>query len=193
MSMSVKEAIKTRHSIRKYRQEPVPREEIEEILNLVRLAPSAWNIQPWRFIVVSDRDKKKELYEVANKHPQVESAPVVIIMLSDMDECIHPDMPEVGRQWLKENVPKVFGAQTAEDRGQWGVAQSNIALGYLLIAIRSLGYDSSPMYGYDPEGVRKLFNLPDRILIPAIVTLGRGAEEGNPHHRHPLHRIVRYV
>ncbi|MBN2908805.1 nitroreductase family protein [Polycladomyces sp. WAk] len=198
--MSVKEAMETRRSIRKYAQEPIPREDIEEMLRLASLAPSAWNIQPWRFIVVMDPEKKRELHLAANRHPQVKSAPVVIILTSDMEdaiahieECIHPDMPEEGKQWLKETIPKVFGAQSAEQRGQWGVAQSNIVLGYLLIAIRSLGYDSSPMYGYNPERIRQLFDLPSHVQIPAIIAIGKRAEEGHSHHRHPLHRIVRYV
>jgi nitroreductase len=200
MSMSVKEAIETRRSIRKYVQEPIPKEDIEEIIRLTRLAPSAWNIQPWRFIIVTEHESKRQLHLAANKHPQVASAPAIIVLTSDMEDAIahveefvHPDLPDEGKQWLKENINKIFGALSVKDRGQWGVAQCNIALGYLLIAIRSLGYDSSPMYGYNPALVRKLFDLPDHVQIPAIVALGKRAEEGHPHHRHPLNRIIRYV
>ncbi|SDX29296.1 Nitroreductase [Marininema mesophilum] len=200
MAMSVKQAMETRCSIRTYLQEPVPREDIEEIIRLTRLAPSAWNIQPWRFIVVTNKETKQELYNIANKHPQVESAPVAIVVTSDMEdaianleEFIHPSMPEDARAWLTNTIPKIFGEQTIEQRGQWGVAQSNIALGYLLIAIRSLGYDSSPMYGFNPYKVRELFELSDHVQIPSIVTLGRRGEEGREHHRHSLDKLIRYV
>ena len=58
---SVSEAIQNRRSIRQYVQEPIPRADLEEILRLTSLAPSAWNVQPWRFIVVTHPDKKSKL------------------------------------------------------------------------------------------------------------------------------------
>ena len=200
MSMTLREAIETRRSIRKYKQQPIPREDIEEMLRLTGLAPSAWNIQPWRFIVVTNAEKKRELYFAANQHPQVDSALAVVILTSDMEdailrkgESIHPDLPKEEKQWLKENIPGILGKQTMEQRGRWGVAQTNIALAYLLLAARSMGYDSSPTYGFHPAKVRQLFNLPEYVQIVALIPIGQRAEEGQPHHRHPWERIVRYV
>ncbi|MBE0633942.1 nitroreductase family protein, partial [Candidatus Bathyarchaeota archaeon] len=64
--MNVIEAIKTRRSVRKYKPTPIPEEHLKTILEAARLAPSAGNKQPWKFIIVRDPDTKKKLAEVAN-------------------------------------------------------------------------------------------------------------------------------
>ena len=99
--LSVREAIESRRSIRKFVQEPISKEEIQQILELVRLTPSAWNIQPWRFHVVTDYSLKEKLKEAAYGQKQVTSAPAVILIASDMEnamehlpETIHPGLTE---------------------------------------------------------------------------------------------------
>jgi nitroreductase len=64
--MDVFEAIRTRRSIRKYQKEPIPNDKLEMIFEAARLAPSAANRQPWRFIVVQDAGRKKALAKAAN-------------------------------------------------------------------------------------------------------------------------------
>lgn len=83
--MDVFEAIRTRRSIRKYRPEPIPDEKLGSILEAARLAPSAPNRQPWRFIVVQDADRKKALAEVANKQTFMKSAAAIVAAVGDPD------------------------------------------------------------------------------------------------------------
>jgi nitroreductase len=200
MSLTVKEAIETRRSIREYVQEPIPKEEILEILRLASLAPSAWNTQPWRFIVITDQAKKSELQKAANNQKQVGNAPAVIVVTSDMEDVLgnveqfaHPKMSAEAKNRLKETIERTFSPLSVEARGQWAAGQTYIAVGFLLLAIRSLGYDSSTMLGFDPIQVRELLNLPSHVQIPAIIALGKKAESGNPHHRHPLEKIVTWI
>src|SRR5919202_6994099 len=82
--LTVQEAAETRHSIRRYTDDPVPEEDLREILRLVGLAPSAWNLQPWRFVVVRDAELKRKLREAAHGQHQVSAAPVVLVLYSDM-------------------------------------------------------------------------------------------------------------
>ena len=67
------------------------------------------------------------------------------------------------------------------EREAWGNAQANIFLGFLLLAAKSLGYDTSPMLGFDPEAVKALLGLPPHVRVPALVAIGKGAESGFPH------------
>lgn len=196
---SVREAIESRRSIRRYVQETINGDDLEEILRLARLAPSAWNVQPWRFHVVVDPEVKQQLRAAAYDQPQVTLAPAVIMVASDMEDVManleaipHPGMPPEGRQRLIDTVQSSFGTMSVQDRGQWGLTQTNIALGFLLIAAQGMGYATVPMLGFDQARVREILGLPDHVLFAAMVPIGHGAEEGHSHHRHSLERILTY-
>jgi len=73
--LTVAEAAESRRSIRRYEPEPIPREDLEEILRLTGLAPSAFNAQPWRWIVVETPELKARLQDAANGQAQVGNAP----------------------------------------------------------------------------------------------------------------------
>lgn len=195
--MTLQEAIETRRSIRKFVQEPLPQDDLREILRLASLAPSAWNAQTWRFVVVQDPALKEQLKDAAYGQSQVTSAPAVIVVYSDMEntletveETAHPGMGEAGAAGQRATFDRVFGAQDVAQRGQWGLAQANIAFGFLMLAARGLGYDSVPMLGFEPDKVRELLGLPQHVQFAGILPIGKRAEEGYPHHRHSLERVV---
>ena len=197
--LSVREAIESRHSIRKFVQEPISNEEIQQILELVRLAPSAWNIQPWRFHVITDYSLKEKLKKAAYGQKQVTSAPAIILITSDMEnamehlsETIHPGLTEERKLEELMNLSELFGKMSIEERGQWGLAQANIALGFLLIAIQGLGYASSPMLGFNEKVVKEILTLPEHVKFAAMVAFGLPDSEGYTHHRLILDNIVKY-
>ena len=193
--LTVPDAIASRRSVRKFVQEPLDQNDLREIIRLAGLAPSAWNVQPWRFAVVQDPALKERLREAAYGQAQVTGAPAVIAVYSDMEdgltnaeETAHPGLGDDGRAAQRKTFEGVFGAQTVEARGQWGLAQANIAFGFLLVAARGLGYDTSPMLGFEPAKVRELLDLPEHAQFAGLVALGLRAEEGFAHHRHEVDR-----
>jgi nitroreductase len=195
--LTVAEAIESRRSVRAYEPEPIPREDLEEILRLTRLAPSAFNVQPWRFVVVESPELRAGLQQAAGGQRQVGGAPAVIVLYSDMadalatiEDTVHPNYPEERRGAVAASVRRQFAAMDDAAREQWGASQSYIALGFLLLAARTSGYDTSPMLGFDPARVKALLGLPEHVQIPALVAIGRAAEEGFPHHRHPEDRVT---
>lgn len=198
--LNVREAAEQRRSIRAYEPEPIAHEELEEILRVAGLAPSAFNLQPWRFIVVETPDVKERLALAANNQRQVRSAPAVIVLYTDMaetlatvDETIHPGMDAAARARARQLVLGLFGSQAEADREAWAAGQGYIALGYLLLAAEAHGYQTSPMTGFNPAQVKELLGLPHNVRIPALVAIGRGAEAGFPHHRHEVERVLRYA
>jgi nitroreductase len=198
-TLSVKEAIETRRSIREYVQEPIPKEDIDEILRLTSLAPSGSNIQPWRFIVVTDPELKAQLKAVSYNQRQVGGAPALIIVTSDMedvllhlDETVHPAMSQERKEQGVKGLQHTFGSMSVEERGRSGLTQANIAFGFLLVAATGLGYATSPMLGFEQDKVRQLLGLGEHVQFAGMVALGKAAEEGFPTHRHPLERIVTY-
>ena len=196
--LDVREAAARRRSIRAFEPEPIPASDLREILDVVRLAPSAFNVQPWRFVVVEMPELKARLAAAAFNQRQVHSAPAVIALYTDMrdamatlEETVHPGMPEEKRAATVAHIRGILGQQSPEDQESWAAGQGYIALGYLLLAAEAHGYQTSPMTGFDAAQVREVLGLPDHVRVPALVAIGRGTEEGFPHHRHELERIVR--
>ncbi len=196
--LTVTEAAEARRSIRKFEPTPIPRADLAEILRVTGLAPSPWNIQPWRFVIVEDADTKAKLQEAAYGQPQVGNAPAVIVMYSDMtnametlEETIHPGMPDHAK--VAADIRSTFAGFSDADRHAWGFAESNIALGFLLLTAQAHGYSTSPMLGFMPDKVKELLQLPVDARIPALIAIGVGAEDGFPHHRHSVERVARFV
>lgn len=194
------EIVRERRSIRDFHSEPIPPSEILDLLSLVARAPSAWNLQPWRFVVVTEQATKEALRDAANGQKQVVRAPVVIVIYSDMvdalariDDALHPSLPPDLKEKTRETILAHFAEMPAPQRDQWGRNQANIALGYLLLILESHGYGSSPMLGFDPPKVRALLHLPDHAEVVALVAFGRPAEEGRTPHRHNTALLTRWM
>ena len=196
-SLSVADAAAKRRSIRAYGPEPIPRDDLDAIFEVTRLAPSAWNLQPWRFVVVEDADRKRQLAEAAFNQRQVASAPAVIGIYTDMrdtldhiDRVIHPAVVDDERARARRSIERAFEKKSGEEREAWAARQGYIALGYLLLAAAERGYDTSPMLGFDHARAQAALGAPAHAQVIALVAIGKGSEEGRPHHRLPLADLV---
>lgn len=196
--LTVDAAARARRSIRTYRTDPIPTQELEAILDVVRLAPSAFNLQPWRFVTVESAGLREALTSAAHNQRQVRSAPAVLVLYTDMqdtlatlDRVVHPDMPAERQTQAQTHIRGVFAKKSDAEREAWGAEQGFIALGYLLLTAEAHGYQTSPMAGFDAEAVKQLLDLPAHARVVALVAIGRGAESGFPHHRLPLDQLMR--
>ena len=196
--LDVRAAAEQRRSIRAFEPEPIPREDLDEILRVTGLAPSAFNLQPWRFVIVESPDAKERLAAAAYNQRQVRSAPATLVLYSDMgdtlanlDEVIHLGLDPEQRAATRDMIVGSFAGKSEAEREAWGAEQANIALGYLLLAAEAHGYQTSPMLGFDAGAVKRELGLPEHVRIPALVAIGRGTEKGFAHHRHPVERITR--
>ena len=193
------DAALSRRSIRQYEPTPIPEADLRELLRLAGRAPSAYNVQPWRFVVVQDEAMKRQLAQAAYGQQQVQRAPATLVLYSDMEsalermpEAMHPDMPADKRDAGVQSFRATFAGQSVEERESWGNAQTNIALGYLLLLAESLGFATSPMLGFDPAKVKELLGLPEHVRISALVSIGYPAEEGFRPHRLPADSLVAF-
>ena len=196
-ALSAAEAAESRRSIRKYDPSPIEEGDLLELLRLTGRAPSAYNAQPWRFVVVRDDDTRAKLAAAAYGQQQVLKAPATIVMYSDMSdalermpEAMHPDMPEEKRSAGVESFRASFAGKSVAEREAWGLTQTNIALGYLLLLAESHGYGTSPMLGFDASNVKSLLGLPEHVQIAALVAIGRPDEEGFRPHRLPVETLT---
>ncbi len=184
------EAADRRRSIRAYEATQIPEADVRELLRLAGRAPSAYNAQPWRFVVVKDPGLKGALSAAAYGQQQILRAPVTIVMYSDMadalarmPESMHPELPRDKREAGVVSFLATFNGKSVEEREAWGNSQSNIALGYLLLLAEAKGYGTSPMLGFAPNKVKELLGLPPHVKVTALIALGYPAEDGFRPHR----------
>jgi nitroreductase len=184
--LTVREAADQRRSIRKYTSEVVPDADLREILRIASLAPSAWNLQPWRAVVVRDPTLKAQLTAAANNQPQVSGAPAVVVLYADIEDAL------ALRRASGEAVSKTLEGMDPEKRAALAHSLTYIALGYLLLAAESLGYVTSPMLGFKPEAVKALLGLPAHATVAAVIAIGIAAEDGKVTARHAVDRIASF-
>ena len=178
---------------------PVGPEILAEILRAATLAPSAFNLQPSRFLVVRSPRNRARLMACAFGQPKVGEAPVVVIVLgylsphiADLDDIIK-DMK--ARGLLDDDGAAAYRGRVAgsmakrADPTLWATRSAMLAAGTLMIAAESLGVNSAPMEGFDAEEVRSAFGVPDDHAICCLVALGHAAEVKPFPGRLPLERI----
>ncbi len=197
--LSAAAAALVRRSVRSYSDQPVTDDEVRSLLELTGRAPSAFNAQPWRFVVVRDADVKTQLMSAAFNQKQIGEAPVVIAMYADMedtmgnlDAIMHPGLSPEQREATRERLQRTWGGMSVEKRAEWGNAQANIALGYLLLLAQSEGFATSPMLGFQQDQVKTLLGIPAHATITALVALGHAADDGFPSHRLDLDTIASF-
>src|SRR5881409_1013973 len=96
--MEVLEAIKSVKSVSKYKPDPVPEQKVQAVVNAARFAVSADNIQPWKFIVVSDEDAKRKLAGACTNGRHMADAPLVVVACARLDEAVTSE--GLGTSWI---------------------------------------------------------------------------------------------
>ena len=168
LNMKVFEAIKTRRSVRSYKAEPVPEEKLKKVLEAARLAPSAHNAQEWKFVVVRDVKKRKELAEAALGQSFIAQAPVIIVAVGLDPEHI-----------MSSEVP-AYAVDLA------------IAVDHMTLAAVEEGLGTCWIGAFDQDGVKEVLEIPERYKVVALLPLGFPADKPGPKSRKNIKEIVCY-
>jgi nitroreductase len=159
-------AIKNRRSIRKYKNKEVEEGKLKQILEAGHLAPSAKNVQDWRFVIVRDKQLQQALATAARNQTFVGQAPVVIVCCTVMPEYI-----------LSCGQPA-------------GVINGAIALDHMTLAAQALGLGTCWIGAFDPVKVRKICNIPESVGIVELLTLGYAAETPDRRKRKETSEVI---
>jgi nitroreductase len=189
---SLSQAIKDRRATPSFLSDPVPESDLKEILAAGLSAPSAYNLQPWRFVVVRDAAQRARLREAAMKQPKVEEAPVVIVACADLEGWKSGDVDEIIRlaqqhgcgdearyESMRKNIAKFFGSAPGAaggltpDFAVWANRQTMIAFTTMMWMAEALGYDTAPMEGYYEDQVKTTLGIPAHVRVVALLAIGR--------------------
>ena len=167
--MDVFDAVKARSSVRAYDPTPIPKEALEKVLESGRLAPSANNFQPWKFIVVTDDEKRAELSR-ARYAGFLKESPVVIVGCGD-----------------KKRSP------------EWYAVDTTIALQNMVLTATNEGLGTCWIGSFDEDRVRSLLSIPDDFSVVAMLSVGYPRKKidlvkmaTRAKHRKGLEEIVSY-
>ncbi|HUX62324.1 nitroreductase family protein [Sulfuricella sp.] len=184
--MNVAEAIESRRSVKSYDpNQRMSETEIEKLTSLALLSPTAFNIQNWRFVLVSDPVLRKEIRQAAWDQAQVTDASLLVVLCADLKAWDK----EPGRYW--RNAPQPVQDFIVPAIGQYyagreqvqrdeAMRSCGIAAMSLMLAAKEMGYDSCPMDGFDFDAVGKLINLPQDYVLTMFVAIGKGINEPWP-------------
>ena len=153
---------------------------LKEIIDLGVLAPSAFNLQPWRLIAVSSEDAKNKLLPLAFNQPKVKDAPVTLILVADKEgySATNPEWAllgeMIGEEQAKGAMDMAAGLYGTSEERKLKFAESNAGLlaMSLMYAAKSVGVDSHPMSGMDFEGIHKSFELKESETVVMLIALG---------------------
>jgi nitroreductase len=141
--MDVYEAITIRKSIRSYRADPIPHDILQRILEAGRMAPSAANRMPWKFIVITEPQKRQSLADLCTYGRFLAESPVVIVGCGD-----------------RKSSPK------------WYVVDTTIALENMVLAATGEGIGTCWIGSFPEEKVRDLLKIPEDFTVIALLAVG---------------------
>ncbi|MFH1155688.1 MAG: nitroreductase family protein [Pseudomonadota bacterium] len=159
---------------------------LDQVISIAARTPSSFNLQPWNLMVLKDAKDKERLKALAWNQPKVAEAPVVFIVLADRDgwKQGHPTVEENWKQMLKAGsmVPeqrdwfldaaKSLYGRSPEANLAFAAKNTGFFAMSLMYAATSLGLETHPMDGFDHDGVKKAFNIPDNFWIPLLLAVG---------------------
>ena len=184
--MAVHQAIQARRSIKHYDvQHKMTQVEIDQLLALAMLSPTAFNIQNWRFVVVTDPVLRKQIRAVSWNQAQVEEASLLIVLTADLKSWAKQphrywkDAPQAVADFLVPAIGQYYDSREQVQRDE-AMRSCGMAAMTIMLAAKEMGYDTCPMDGFDFDAVAKLLNLPDDHTPAMFVTVGKGIKEAWP-------------
>ncbi|RRN70851.1 nitroreductase family protein [Peribacillus simplex] len=193
---------KERRSVRQYDAEYVmTEEEIREILEVAIQAPSSSNLQPWRFLVIQDKQTQQELLPIANNQQQIVDASAVIAVLADIEgyknaERIYGELVNKGimKNEIKEpyvaSIIHNYGNFSAEKALSVAMIDGGLVSMQIMLAAKAKGYDTVPMGGFDEAKFVDAFNVPENFKPVMLISLGKGTKAGFEKVRLPLDTLL---
>jgi nitroreductase len=179
---ALSQAIAERRATPSFDGTPVPDADLKRILDAGLHAPSGYNMQPWRFVVVRNLEQRRRLRAATFNQAKVEEAPVVIVACGDADGWRNGDLDEMLRMGREGGLPETFAEQARQsipnylsehpNLPAWLNKQVMFAFTTMMWMAEVMGYDTAPMEGFEEEKVREALKLPLSYQVVALLAVG---------------------
>jgi nitroreductase len=205
--LTVSEAIRQRRSIRSFRSDPVSDDAVLAILQAARLAPSGSNRQPWRFIVVTDKEEKAKLRKVCFDQAFIEEAPVVFVCCVDLNAYAKAARQQRSQEFIDYGVTETLSGYFADPAVRelflnapdndlsvhfmTAIANTYIAVEHMVLTATALGLGSCWVGAVgSAEEMNTIFHLSPNIFAVAVLPVGHPAKVPPPRPRISLDSIL---
>ena len=183
VTKSLAQAIRERRSTPSFTGDPIPASDLRQILDAGLQAPSGYNLQPWRFVVVQSPEGKRRLRAASYNQAKVEEASAVIVACGDrdgwrrdLDEMLRlgraAGMPESYAAQAAQSVPAYVSSFTEEQMTGWLTRQVMLAYTSMMLMAEVLGYDTAPLEGFEQQKVCEILRLPLSYRVVALLAVG---------------------
>ncbi len=184
--MNVSEAIESRRAVKAFdATHRMSQTEIDRLLGLAMLSPTAFNIQNWRFVLVVDSALRQQIREVAWNQAQVTDASLLVVLTADLNAWEKEPQrywrlaEQPVRDYLVPAIDQYYRGREQVQRDE-AMRSCGMAAQTLMLAAKQMGYDSCPMDGFDFDAVGKLICLPDDHAIAMFVVVGKALQPARP-------------
>lgn len=184
--MDTLEAIRERRAVKHYDPAHVMRQvEIDELMSHAKLAPTAFNQQNYRFLLVKDAGLREQLCEAAHGQTQVTDASLLIVICADMKawdkqpKRYWQNAPDDVQALMEGKIDNYYRNKEQVQRDE-AMRSAGIAAQTIMLAAKAMGYDSCPMDGFDFDKVGELINLPEDHAVAMFVAVGKALQPARP-------------
>ncbi|MDZ5713126.1 nitroreductase family protein [Jeotgalibacillus haloalkalitolerans] len=180
----------------------ISREELNELLEAMGQAPSAWNLQHWKFLAFHNPESQERLLPIAYNQQQITDASAVIAVLGDLRANENVDAvfdPAVEKGAMSEEIKQALNGQIqgAYENEQFArdAAFSNASLAAMqfMIAAKAKGWDTCPIGGFSDAQLIEEFEISDRYVPVMLITVGKAAKEARKSERIDIDELVEYL
>lgn len=206
LNVDFQSLVKERRSANKFIENvTIPDQDFEDIFNLVKYVPSAHNLQHTNYLVITDTEMKNKLYDVTFKQYKILTASAAIIVLGDTKAhenagAIYEGMKNLGalsKQEFDEKVESIrkFGDSNGEQfQLEDAIRNASLSAMQFMLAAKDKGWDTCPMYTFEPEKLREMFNIPNNLVPVLLITMGKTDKTSHrPRgYRKPIGEFVTY-
>lgn len=194
MPNTLNNAIQQRYACREFvAARPVSTDELAWVLEAGRLAPSAFGLEPWRFIVVTDDTGRAKVARACHDQPAATTAAALIVIVA-LIAALEPDSDYVRTRFAAEargqSVEPIHSAYRSFYRAvslaEWAQGQCNFAAAHMLLQAAHMGLGSCPIGGYDAPALADALALPAGEVPALVVALGQCRQAAPERIRKPL-------
>ncbi|KEZ50434.1 MULTISPECIES: nitroreductase family protein [Metabacillus] len=200
---SILSIMSERSSVRKYDPSvKISKEELKEILELTGKAPSAWNLQHWKFMVFHSDESKERLLPIAYNQSQITESSAVVAILGDLEANKNTDKvynPLVSAGFMKEEIKDTLAGQIhgayqnpvfARDAA---FSNASLAAMQLMLTAKAKGYDTCAIGGFNASQLSETFKIENRYIPVMLITIGKAAKPAHQSSRISIDELSTFL